>query len=186
MLDIVDYGMLMVVDNFRVVFANQLARQQLDDKHPLTLREGVLQLRNPNDAAALQTAVSAALNRGVQAMVGLPSMRGPTISVSVVPLRDVCELPAALLVFEKRRVCEELSTDAFARAHALTLAETRVLKQLCSGIKPGDIAHALGVKLTTVRTQIGSIRSKIGSRDIGDITRRVLRLPPLPCLTRRV
>ena len=185
MLDIVGYAMVLVVEDGRVVFANQFAREELQGEHPLRLQNGTLQLREPLAVPELQTAIEGALYRSAQAMVSLPSKAGGTVSVSVVPVRDISECPAALLILEKRSVCEELSADAFARAHALTLAETRVLKQLCAGTRPGDIAQALGVKLTTVRTQIGSIRSKIGSRDITDILRRVSRLPPLPSLMRR-
>ena len=89
------------------------------------------------------------------------------------------------MIIGKRQACEELSRDAFARQHALTLAEARVLKQLCEGERPSDIAPTLGVQLSTVRTQISSIRAKTGTRDIAQVVRHVGRLPPLPCLIKR-
>ena len=185
MLDVVGYGMLLVVDGPMAVYANQVARAELDDAHPLQLRGRNLLARNPSDVAPLLKALSGATCRGAQSMVTLHGMRGDTVSVSIVPLIDLDEPPAALLVFGKRRVCDELSTDAFARQHDLTLAETRVLQRLCAGHPPGDIARNLGVKLTTVRTQISMIRVKTGSPNINSIVHLVSRLPPLPALLRR-
>ncbi len=186
MLDVVDYGMLVVVDETYVVFVNQVARAELDAEHPLQLLGRDLRARCPRDVGALRQALSSAVRRGMQSMLMLGRANGEGVNVAVVPLVEPGEAPAALIIFGKRVVCEDLSTDAFARQHELTSAETRVLKRLCAGSRPQDIAHSLGVKLTTVRTQITSIRVKTGSRDIGGIVHRVARLPPLPCVMRRV
>jgi DNA-binding CsgD family transcriptional regulator len=82
-------------------------------------------------------------------------------------------------LFGKRRVCEQLSVHGFARAHGLTAAETRVLEALCNGAKPNEIADRQGVLISTVRTQIGSIRAKTGAQSIPDLVRQVAVLPPL-------
>ncbi len=185
MLDVVDYGMLVVVDENYVIFANQGARAEMDEEHPLQLLGRDLRARCPRDVAALRQALSGAVHRGMQTMLSLGGDDAENISVAIMPLLEPGEAPAALVVLGKRAVCEDLSSDAFARLHALTLAETRVLKQLCAGVRPDDIAKGLGVKLTTVRTQIGSIRAKTGSHDIGALVHRVARLPPLPCVARR-
>ena len=184
MLDVVDYGMLLVVDETHVVFINQIARAELDEDHPLQLLGRDLRVRAPRDVAPLRLALSNAMSRGVQAMVTLGGTVGEGISIAIVPVIEPGEAPAALIVFGKRRVCEELSSDAFARLHGLTLAESRVLKLMCAGYRPGDIARAFDVKLSTVRTQIASIRAKTGSHDIGAVVHRVARLPPLPSVVR--
>jgi DNA-binding CsgD family transcriptional regulator len=67
----------------------------------------------------------------------------------------------------------------FARNHGLTLAETRVLEALSEGLQPSDIAARFGVGLSTVRSQIGSIRAKTRSDSIGALVRQVAVLPPL-------
>jgi len=183
LLDVVDYGMLLVLDDGCVVFANRVARAEMNDEHPLQLLGRDLRARCPRDVVSLHNALAGALRRGVQALLKLGGA-GQGIHIAVVPMADAGE-PAAAIVFGKRRVCEELSIDAFARHHGLTLAEARVLRHLCSGERPQDIAFGLGVKLSTVRTQIGSIRAKTSSRDIGAIVQCAARLPPLPCVTRR-
>ena len=61
----------------------------------------------------------------------------------------------------------------------LTPAETRVLEKLCSGVSPTRIAQQQNVAVCTVRTQIGSIRSKTGAGSISDLVRQVAVLPPM-------
>jgi DNA-binding CsgD family transcriptional regulator len=146
-----------------------------------------LRARDPQDVAALRHALFSALHRQVQTLLtlgGASTSGGDALSVSVVPLTQEDEPPAALIVFGRRGLHEGLATDAFARHHQLTAAETRVLKMLCTGCRPADIAAAHGVRVCTVRTQIGSIRAKVGAPDVGSILRRVACLPPLPCLVR--
>ncbi len=187
MLDVVDYGMLLLVDESRVTYANQTALDELDDGHPLQVQGRDLRARSPHEALALRQALNAALQRRVQSLLnlrGLGGLGGDGVSVAVVPLGDPGETPTALLIFGQRRGREGLSTDAFARHHQLTTAETRVLKMLCAGCRPADIAAAHGVRVSTVRTQVGSIRAKVGTHDIGGILRQVARLPPLPCRVR--
>ena len=183
LLDVVDYGMLLVLDGGCVVFANRVARAEMNDEHPLQLLGRDLRARCPRDVVAWHNALASALGRGMQALLKLGSA-AQAIQIAVMPLPDAGE-PAAAIVFGKRRVCEELSIDAFARQHGLTLAETRVLRHLCGGERPQDIAFGLGVKLSTVRTQINGIRAKTGSRDIGTLLQGAARLPPLRCLARR-
>ena len=184
LLDVVDYGMLLVLDEGCVIFANQVARAEMDDAHPLQLLGRQLRARCPRDVVSLHTALHGALYRAKQALLKLGDTAGKAIHIAVVPVGSEDE-HAAAIVFGKKRVCEDLSSDAFARQHGLTLAEARVLRHLCSGERPQDIAYGLGVKLSTVRSQIGSIRAKTDARDIGAIVQRVARLPPLPCVTRR-
>ena len=184
MLDVVDYGILQVVEDGCVLFANQAARAEMNDDHPLQLLGQNLRARCPRDVVRLHSALSGALHRGMQALLKLGAATGHAVHVAIVPLSDTVQ-PTAVIFLGRRRVCEDLSSDAYARLHGLTAAESRVLRHLCAGDRPQDIADMLGVKLSTVRTQIGSIRAKTGSRDIGAIVQFVARLPPLPCVTRR-
>lgn len=184
MLDEIDYPMLLLADRTRVVHANKAARQELEAKHPLQLQEQHLQVRCRNDAGALHVAIDAATQRGLRRMVTLRS--GALVSISVVPL---CPLDGqadrpALLVFGKREVCEPLSLQWFAQGNGLTGAETQVLQALCAGLQPQQVALRHGVAVSTVRTQIGSIRAKTGSDSIRTLVRQVATLPPLVSVLR--
>ena len=181
MLDVVDYGVMLVLDDGHVVFANHVARRELDTCHPLQLLGDKLLARYPRDVGALRSAVDSAAHKGLQRLITLGSGSGEAVPVSVIPMTDGTTetLHSAMLVFGKCKVCDELGADAFARQYELTTAEARVLKLLCSGRKPTEIAHAQGVALSTVRTHIGSVRGKTGARSIGALIREVAKLPPL-------
>lgn len=179
MLDEIDYGMLLVTPQAHVTFMNHAARLELDGRHPLQLHGRTLGAHQPQDVAPLYDALAAA-QRGLRKLitVGEGDQR---VSVSVVPLPECAGrgAPLTLLVLGKRRVCEQLSVQGFARSVSLTPAETRVLEALCGGVRPSDIARDGGVAVSTVRTQIGSIRAKTGAASIRHLVQQVAVLPPL-------
>jgi DNA-binding CsgD family transcriptional regulator len=180
MLDIVDYGMLLLLPNGRVAFANHAARLELQDHPLLSLHGSALHVRHACDAAPLRDALVAALHKGCQKLLTLGDDGRSWLSIAVVPLAcGAAVADGVLLLLGKRTVCEELSIDAFGRQHELTLAEQRVLKLLCAGRRPGEVAGTLGVALSTVRTQTGSILVKTGMPGIGALLRELSRLPPL-------
>ena len=86
---------------------------------------------------------------------------------------------ATLLLLGKTSVCESLSADSFASCHGLTPAEKTVLTALANGQCPTAIARQHGVAISTVRTQIASIRVKTGATSIRDLVESIARLPPL-------
>jgi DNA-binding CsgD family transcriptional regulator len=183
MLDEIDYGMLLVGADAQVLYSNHAARHELDGEHPLQLICRTLRTLRPQDVLPLQDALAAA-QRGLRRLVTLGT--GPTrVSVSVVPLPESAaeraqgQGPLTLLVLGKRQVCEQLSVHGFARSLHLTPAETRVLELLCAGVRPTAIARQQNVAVSTVRTQIGSIRAKTGAASISELVRQVAVLPPL-------
>jgi DNA-binding CsgD family transcriptional regulator len=184
MLDEVDYGMLLVAADARVVYLNHAARLELDGRHPLLLSERLLGAHKPPDALLLAEALAEA-QRGLRRLLSLGSGL-QQVCISVVPLQDFplatdgsAEAALTLLVLGKRQVCEQLSVQAYARSCQLTPAETRVLEGLCGGLRPGDIAADAGVAVSTVRTQIGSLRAKTGAGSIRELVHQVAVLPPL-------
>lgn len=186
--DEIDYGVLLLSDATHVVHVNHAARAELDRQHPLQLLGRELRARHSQDVAPLHEALRAAGLRGLRKLLTLGE-GGQRVSVSVVPLvpngGDGVE-PMTLVMLGKRRVCEELSVQGFARSHGLTTAETRVLVALCEGTPPGEAALQLGVAISTLRTQIGNIRLKTGAESIRDLVRQVAVLPPLRGVLRGV
>lgn len=181
MLDEIDYGMLLLAGDGTVLHANHVARSELDAQHPLQLLGTELRVARPQDLLPLREALTGARQRGLRRLINLGEGE-QRISVAVVPLAKVADDDApslTLLVFGKRQVCEALSAHWFARSHGLTPAEARVLAALCDGQRPGDIAAAQRVAISTVRTQIGSIRAKTGAESIRALVRQVAVLPPL-------
>ena len=92
-----------------------------------------------------------------------------------------------LVLFNRAQMCETLSVELFARAHGLTHAESAVLTGLCRGAAPARIARDVGVAVSTVRTQVASLRQKTGAASIADLVRQVAVLPPIvPTLVGRM
>jgi DNA-binding CsgD family transcriptional regulator len=177
--DEIDYGVLLLADSGAVLHINHAARAEFDDRHPLQLLGGRLHARQPGDVARLHEALAGA-RRGLRKLLSLGEA-GHRIGISIVPLaafgRDGGQ--ATLLLLGKRAVCERLTVQWFARAHSLTLTETRVLEALCEGDQPRDVAARHRVGMATVRSQIGSIRAKTGAESIRELVRRVAVLPPM-------
>ena len=185
-LDELDYGIVLLLDDMHVSHINDAAAAELDDEHPLSIVDGRLGGRSARDTALLNEAVTAAAARGIRRLLtlGEDSRRN---SVSVVPLDAADAGPrAVLVVLEKRAVCESLSVHGFARSCGLTGAETRVLVALCSGSPPSQTAEELGVAVSTVRSQIGSIRQKTGAASIRALVRQVAVLPPVMGVLRKM
>jgi DNA-binding CsgD family transcriptional regulator len=179
LLDEIDYGMLIVDASAQVSFINHAARLELDAQHPLQLVGRILRAQRMQDVAPLYEALAAA-QRGLRRLLTLGE-GAHRVSISVVPVQadPRSGAPLTLLLLGKRSVCAHLSVQGFARSVALTPTETRVLELLCAGVQPTDIARQQGVAISTVRTQIGSIRSKTGASSIRDLVRQIAVLPPL-------
>lgn len=178
-LDELDYGIVLLFDGTHVVHINDAARVELDDKHPLQLLGNELRARLARDVGPLHEAVTDASLRGMRRLLTL-GKDAERASVSVVPLEAADAGPrAVLVVLGKRTVCESLSVQGFARSYGLTAAETRVLVALCNGIPPAQAAVELGVAISTIRSQIGSMRLKTGAESIRALVRQVAVLPPV-------
>jgi DNA-binding CsgD family transcriptional regulator len=179
-LDEIDHGLLLLDERGTVRLLNHRARQELGARHPLQIEAGQLRARARTDEAALGDAITASAQHGRRCMLALGD-GAQRVDVAVVPLGpDVLEGGAAtLLLLSKRLVCEGLAVQAFARSHRLTPAEARVLEALCADVPPAQIAAHLGVRISTVRTQIGCVREKTGARSIRALVHMVAMLPPM-------
>lgn len=179
-LDQIDYGVVVVASEGRLVYANEVARRALRDRHPLQVDDQHLSACRADDVVRLRKALGAAARHGMRTLLTFGD-DGARTGVAVVPIPPPAagESGAALLVIGKQAVCEELSVQWYGRLHGLTSTESHVLGLLCDGAMPGEIAHVQGVAMSTIRSQISSIRAKTGARNIGALVRQVAVLPPL-------
>jgi len=177
-LDEVDYPMLLVAADLQLLHANKAALCRLHDG-PLRVSQQSLVVCRAVDRAELARAVHAACHRGLRALIRIGDGHSGQTAIAVVPLQLGRGHTATLLMLARTRVCEELSIHCHARQHGLTAAEARVLGALCIGHSPNAIARSHGVALSTVRSQISSLRAKTGAGDIGELVRQVVVLPPL-------
>jgi len=180
MLDEIDYGMALVNSAGQLRYANQLAWRAFASTLVLRVADGAVQAAEDAEQPLLRQALVEA-GRGLRRLLtlGAPGRRS---AVAVVPMNagdGVGDDGLALLVFGKQPASETLTLDFFARTHRLTAAEISVLHGLCAGERPKQIAQKLGVAISTVRTQIGSIRVKTQTGSIRELVNRVASLPPI-------
>jgi DNA-binding CsgD family transcriptional regulator len=179
LLDELDYGMVLVRDDGRIVHINHAARTQLREGACVSVCGGMLQSRRSADAQPLADALAEA-RRGRRRLIAI-GPEGSRIAVAVIPVCSTGQGAPTLVaaVFSRPRLCERMSVHWFARAHGLTGAETRVLELLCDGLDPGDIASLHERGIATVRTQVSSIRDKTGTGSIRELLGRLATLPPM-------
>ncbi len=115
--------------------------------------------------------------------VAVVPLSPPQVSVESVNRRDYNPdtLPPcyALLVFAKQHLCDNSTIALYARERGLTSAESQVLAQVCRGLRPSEIATNNGVQISTVRTQLRSIRMKTSCDTIRQLVQQVSVLPPI-------
>ena len=179
LLDQIDYGLLVLDAGGVAVHVNRAAREWLSTAAaPLRIRGGRVETVAAQDSTAFHRALASAVSRGWRALLAF-GQGGAGVAASVGPLPGGCAAPGlALLMIGRRHVCDTLTAQLFASRHGLTLAESHVLDLLCGGLAPREIARRQGVAVSTVRTQIGSIRAKTQARSIGTLLREVALLPP--------
>lgn len=183
-LEEIDYGLMLVSGSGRLHFANHRALRECTQERAMQICGGLVLPRSPHDQDRYAKALAASCG-GRRSLLALRCGTA-SVSVALVPLEPAGEGDTAvLLLLGKPHICEPLSMDFFAMAHHLTGAEAEVLKGLCSGLRPTDIATRAGVALSTIRTQITGVRLKTGAASIRDLIHMVTVLPPmLPAFNR--
>jgi len=183
-LDEMAHGVLLVSGDGVLCHANQPARDELATGGTLALSHGRVVPGRHDELPRLQLALQEAAS-GRRRLFSLGGGERP-LSVAAVPLPAARpgDDPLALLVLGRRTQVEELTIDFYARTQGLTGAEAKVLRGLCSGLRPKEVARDCGVAVSTVRTQISSIRQKTHSQSIRALLERVASLPPITSLIR--
>ncbi len=199
----IDYGVVLVdADSGMVQFANALGKAELlEDQIPgaaaprgtgLRLLHGRVMAQRASDMETFRRT----LERSCAGLRGFLCLgdASQSAAVAVVPLtnrRTATERPAqlglvgatepsfAMLMFSKRQACDESTLALFARERGLTSTESQILVQVCKGLRPAQIADNQGVRISTVRTQLRSIRLKTCSKTIRDLVQKVSVLPPM-------
>jgi DNA-binding CsgD family transcriptional regulator len=178
LLDELDYGVVLLRNTAEVAHLNHAARIELRAGRSVELVAGRLAARRPADSRALADALAAASQRGLRRLVTVGD-EGERLAVALIPIGAPAAPGLTLVVFGRRRLCERISVQWFARAHGLTPAESTVLEHLCEGLDPREIADTNEVGMATVRTQVNSIRAKTGAASIRDLLHKLAMLPPM-------
>jgi DNA-binding CsgD family transcriptional regulator len=184
MLDEIDYGLIVLGAEAQILHANQLARQELNGERFIRLRQDRLAPSSARHGAILEEALSKA-GGGQRSLVTLSGADGG-LALSIVPLDPgassavpAADAPSALVILGKRDACEALTLQQYGQLHQLTGAEQALLPAISRGLGVEAIAQQQCVALSTVRTQLGSIREKTGVTSLRMLMARLNNLPPL-------
>jgi DNA-binding CsgD family transcriptional regulator len=176
--DQIDCGLIVCDAQGHMLHANRSAQRELHSAQILILQDGVLCCRGPS-ANELAAAIKAAAGRGLRRLVNLQD--SPPLMVVVMPLDRLPGTdPMVLVMIGRRSLCTPLGLELLAVQHRLTWAEQRVLRAIVGGVAVRNIATDNGVAMSTVRTQVQSIRDKLGVGNIDALLLIAARIPPVP------
>jgi DNA-binding CsgD family transcriptional regulator len=176
--DEIECGLIVCDEHGAIHFANQAAKQEMSSQRLLMLLGEKLRRAN-GCGGELDTALRLAAQRSRRSLVRM-TQGGDQLMVSVLPFQlPGTDAQQVLVVLGRRQPCSDLGLEMLAGSYGLTLAERRVLGGLVRQATPREIASANAVKLSTVRTQISSIRAKFGTRSIEGLLLRAAQVPPV-------
>lgn len=183
-LDEIANGLIVCDLHGELHFANRGAWDELATEKALRLVGNQIRVAS-GPSACLDDAILAAAVQGKRAML---TLAGPEqLMLAVIPLGSTLGGAApVLLVLGGRGVCSELGLEMLGQTYRLSAAERRVMNALVERVAPRDIAERHGVALSTVRSQIKSIRDKLGVANIEGIFVRAAQVPPVALAWGRV
>lgn len=158
--------------DLRLHHANRAGEAMLRTADPLGLRLG--RVTAPNGvAAALQVALAAPFDGIGGRGIGIPARRGDgeELVLHLLPLAEAGPLPgASAAIFVAPAVTPQRGPlAAIAALFELTPAEARVLELVGAGRTNPEIALALGVALSTVRSHVLRLFEKTGTHRQADL-----------------
>jgi DNA-binding CsgD family transcriptional regulator len=169
-------GIALFDEHSHLVYANAAARTFLSLADWENVGGAV---RSPklDERSAWGAALGQACRFGRHQLVDLTSPEG-TVFAAVVPVA-VDGQHLAFVTFGRHDLCGSLELQLFASRFGLTGAENQVLGKLSTGLRPAEIADAHGVAVSTVLTQVASIRAKTVTSSIKQLLCMLSRMPPL-------
>ncbi|MFD1710360.1 helix-turn-helix transcriptional regulator [Ottowia sp. GY511] len=182
-LDAFDFGLLMLDPAAAVTYANQTARE-LSTQPTLARWLGSLPQRVQTHEPLGKLVRSCARGQGGGRVLG---ERTPELIALALPVGGPTDQPGAcMLLLTTYAQMPSSALDFVIRTFGLSQAEARLLPLLLHGHSPADIAADLGVKLSTVRTQLSAIFAKTGAMRQQDLIRLLGSVPPVRLLEKSV
>jgi DNA-binding NarL/FixJ family response regulator len=178
-------GVVVVERTARILFMNSRGAEYVASNEGLTMgRGGVCRASWPAETAELHRLIAAVVDGGEKTPVRAISVsrenRERPLSIVVAPLTAVPEasLVAVLLISDPDRQSVP-SPDIVSRLFDLTEAESRLALLLAEGQRIEEAAVNLGITLSSARTYLKHVFSKVGVTRQAELVRLVLAAPTL-------
>ena len=175
MADALAWPLLVLDRSGRLQHANKAARMVLATGSPFRLTKGS---RRVEPAAALDRAGFAQALQSAFAVGGAARAwpAGPGHLLAVLQRIDAA-VPVVFLALPSPEPWQP-DVRIYAMSLGLTPAETRVVRELAQGWRAPQVAAALGLAVSTVRSHIASMRRKSGHASTAELLMALSRLPP--------
>lgn len=189
LLERVGFGVIILDEAKRLLFANPLAERVLDEASGLRVSKGRLCV--PAHSARsfehiVDEAARTSSSKGVGAggMLNVPVHGGETLRLLISPLpRDrvafAVAAPAVLVLLGDPYAAAPRPADKLRKAFRLTHAEALLLSALLSGERLSQYADRVGISIGTVRTHLKHLLAKTGHHRQVDLVRAVSSDPLL-------
>lgn len=184
-LDTLSVGVILTDAKGRIVHSNASARRSIEKATTIWSDGGLLSARHVHTAKDLAQAIGAA---GSGTTVDLPR-GGVVVSLTgvgddhdlaawVLPLdkglrKDLAATYAAAVAIFIREVGQAgvVPAELFVRRYGITPSECRVLLLMVQGHAARDVADALGVSITTIKTHLSRLLQKTGTKRQTELVR---------------
>ena len=186
-LDALDFGMVMLDPAAQALYVNHAARA-LAETPVLARWLGQLPARVAAHDPLARLVHAAARGRGGGLVLGDEQTRLIALALPIEERHRIAPEGAAdrtappgacMLLLAQQGHAPTGVPDFVTRLFGLSAAEARVVPLLLRGQAPAEIATALGVKLSTVRTQLSAIFAKTGAMRQQDLIRLLGSVPPV-------
>ncbi|TAN47409.1 MAG: helix-turn-helix transcriptional regulator, partial [Methylococcaceae bacterium] len=174
-LNLLPIGIVLVDAHAHVLFANQAAEQLSQEEGGISLQGDWVWSADPKQTVEIREKIRLAvvcaeqgrLLPGCSIALQRPPPHRP-LSLTISPLwgnhlktrLGFLQRPYCILFLSDPDSVQETHTELFQRLYGLTATEAVVLKHLCEGSKPQQIADMLGVLVKTVRAHLSSLYTK--------------------------
>jgi DNA-binding CsgD family transcriptional regulator len=192
-LNLLPIGIVIADADAQVLFVNRTAERLSQEEGGIGLHGGRIWADDRRQTseiwAKLRRAVLSAeageLVPGWSAALKRPPPRRP-LSLTISPLwgnhlktsLGFLVRPYGILFISDPDSVQETHVELFQRLYGLTASEAVVLKHLCDGLKPQDIADRLHVSIKTVRTHLSNLFAKTATSRQSELIRLALASQP--------
>jgi DNA-binding CsgD family transcriptional regulator len=167
-------GVAVVSVEGRLIFANAQAKKIISILYP-KCKQGVDICADDAESKALKKALHKVAIKKKRNLLEINAFDEPTL-VLLSPL--MASGKGLVLVTFGTPVSMALGgLKAFASLYNLTMAELGVLEKFARGVKPAQIAALHHVALSTINTQLASIRSKTETSSALELTAKLMKIP---------
>lgn len=162
-------------DSLQIVHCNELARNFLEKNKCLSVTDSNLTCRDPNDQESFKTALIAARDSVLSAIVFIKrSSSQIPCRLDVTPILDTTSdfdqaKPTIMIIIEDLSFSKQLLVDKLQSYYNLTDAESGLIELLVRNKTLKECAELKDVKISTIRWTLGNVFSKTGTSSQKDL-----------------